>query len=72
MAFAPHYSEVNEWLERAGIDNKRACRVIIDINVNCLVKVYIEEYGSEAMFEVKPPDLSGCEITVLPKAKAVT
>lgn len=53
-----------DWLRRAGIPVDEVRRVIIDAKVDDAVRVYIEQYGTDRMFKVEPPDLSKAEITL--------
>lgn len=54
-----------DWLKSAGIDTEHARRVIIDAKAGEVVLVYVEQFGTDQMFKVEPPDLSKAEITVL-------
>jgi len=56
-----------EWLESAGITIDQTHRVVIDINVNDVVRVYVEGVGSDKMLAVKPPSLEGAQISIVDK-----
>lgn len=55
---------VRQWVEDSGIAAGNWTRVIIDIPVDDVVKVYIEQYGEAGMFKIEPPSLSDAKITV--------
>lgn len=55
---------VVEWLDAMGITIPWQ-RVIIDIQIEKLVRIHVQALGSQEMLEVKPPDLRGAEIIVL-------
>jgi hypothetical protein len=55
-------ADIADWLKRAGIKVPCLSHVIIDIPVDGAVRVYIDSYGEERLFQVKPPDLSSAEI----------
>ena len=70
MAIVGHDPKLFEWLIAAcGLDKDAAQvrRIVIDAQIDNIVKVYIEGYATDKILEVKPPDLRGAEITVLEK-----
>lgn len=58
--------KLQEWLAATGIvlEGQHARRVLIDITVGHPTRVYIEQFGDEKLFEVKPPDFSPAEIVM--------
>ncbi len=68
QVLAGHSKELHEWLKRCGISCDMASRVVIDIKVNSVVKIYIEQYGSDQLLMVNPPDFSRAKVEVLKKA----
>ncbi len=59
-----------EWLERAGIqiEGREVTRVIIDAEVDEIVKVYINHLASDTLFDVAPPKMDGAEVIGLNRA----
>ena len=55
---------LTEWLERAGIPCDTASRIIIDLKVGCIAKVYIERFGTKAFIKVEPPDCRGASVEI--------
>ena len=69
MDYPLTHHNMENWLRKLGIqrDGRLIKRVVIDIELDAIVKVYVEEFGSDEMFTVDPPDFSRAEITRLPK-----
>lgn len=66
-----HSEELWEWISRAcGLDRKKAqvTKVIIQVSVDDVVRVWIEGFGTDEVF-VKTPELTGAEVIIkeLPK-----
>jgi hypothetical protein len=63
--------QIHEWLKRAKIytDGQAVRRVVIDIAVEEPVRVYVEQYGTDALLDVQPPDMSGAKVAILKKAE---
>lgn len=57
-----------QWLRDTGLiaEGQHAFRVLIDIKVDDVVRVYVEEFGSDQILKVDPPDLKSAEVKVLP------
>jgi hypothetical protein len=64
-----HSQAFLDWLKGAGIIPERTRRVVIEATVNELVKIYIEQVGTDELISVEPPpELCGPQIVV--KAKS--
>ena len=50
-----------------GLESQAVRRVIIDLQVGHAVKVYVEMYGDDRLFNIDWADLKDAEITVLEK-----
>lgn len=55
--------ELKDWLQALGVDTDRATRVVLDLKVNDVPRIYIEEFGSESVIDVLPPRMLGAEVT---------
>lgn len=47
--------DVAEFIRKLGFDPDLTRRVIVDLNVDAAVRVYIEGYGDAAAFRIEPP-----------------
>ena len=68
MALVGGYNPITAWLKHAGIvtDKNEVGRVLIDIPVNDIAKVYVEQFAPAELFEVPSPVLAGCSLDVRP------
>ena len=64
-------SDLHQWLIDSEIISKdqHVRRVVIDINVEDVVRIYIEEFGSDKMLTLAPPKLEGATVVILPTDK---
>jgi len=56
------------WFRECGFPvppGQKVSRIVIDAQACEAVKVYVEMLGTEAMLDVKPPDISPAQITVI-------
>ena len=57
-----------EWLihlcEQLEIEPSNVRRIIIDAKVNSAVIIYVEQYGTDKLFDLRPPDVSAAEIRI--------
>lgn len=62
--------KLSEWLAATGIvvEGQHARRVVIDMTVGHPTRIYVEQFGDEKVFEVKPPDFSTAEIVMASEA----
>lgn len=60
------YAELFDALEKAGFADNLTRRVVIDIEVNSVVKVYVEKYADTRMINVITT-LDGIQVTSLEK-----
>jgi hypothetical protein len=69
-----HDSALNEWLFKAGIIRKDELvyRVVIDIKVDDVARVYVQKFLDSGALEVDPPNMSGCVIRVGEESDAHT
>lgn len=51
-------------LIKAGIIPENTRRVVIDITAGQAARLYVEEYGTEALLDLIPPNIEGAEIIV--------
>lgn len=56
---------VQQWAEALGLDPSECRRVVIDAEVDNVVRVYVEKYGTTRLLDVQPPDPSSVHVTVL-------
>ncbi|KKL89165.1 hypothetical protein LCGC14_1917460 [marine sediment metagenome] len=62
MAFHVGSDQVlQDWLKAAGIPFDNARRIIIDICIDDIVKVYVEGYSDGKILEVTPPEIGWVE-----------
>lgn len=55
MAFVVNDGVMDAWLNNLGIKDTQAYRIVIDMKVGEVAKVYVECYGDESMLELGLP-----------------
>ena len=53
-----------EWAEALGIDLSQTRRIVIDIPCHDVVRVYVEQFGTERLLKITPPS-DGLNIEVI-------
>jgi len=56
-----------KWFKECGLisSEQRARRVVIDAETGEAVRVYVELYGTTEMLNVKPPEFSPAQVTIV-------
>ncbi len=49
---------LDKWAKAVGITNKHITRIVVDMTLNDVVKVYVEQLGDEQMIAVDPPEVN--------------
>jgi len=63
-----HGQQFLDWLRASGIIPESTRRVVIDAKVGEVVRMYCEQYGSDALISVEPPsELRGAMVTIVGK-----
>ena len=56
-----------DWFRECGFPVENASRIVIDAQTGEVLKVYVEMFGTTAMLDMKPPDFSRAQITIVGK-----
>jgi hypothetical protein len=56
--------ELSKWLEGIGVASGWS-RVIIDIDMDSAVKVYVEQYATTKILDFTPPELKRAEVKIV-------